>query len=207
MDNELSSILIRVGKLFFSYGIKSLTMDDISRELGISKKTLYQYVNNKEDLVEKTLNEIDCAHDVEFMNLADPTLNAIEAIWNVNLIVTKMIREQNPSAQFDLRKYYPEIFTKFRSSRMDKMKTMIIMNLKIGKEEGLYRKDVDEQLIAKFYLSRISHTTDLDSVFSHTELSDPNFMPQLMEYHIRGIASRTGIEILEKLIAKENTNN
>lgn len=205
MDQELRNILNRVSKLFFNYGIKSLTMDDISRELGISKKTLYQYVNNKEELVQKTLEALDCEHDEEMEKQRHPELNAIQSLWRVNTLVSQMIREQNPSAQYDLKKYYPKVFTNFRHKRVEKIKNLVIRNLQQGKQEGLYRHRIDEQLIAKFYLSRISHTTDIDSVFTHEEMLSPNFMPQLMEYHIRGIASKKGIEILETLI-EEVTN-
>lgn len=206
MENELNSLLTRVGKLFFNYGIKSLTMDDIARELGISKKTLYQYVSNKEDLVEKTLNNLDCEKDKEFEENVDYTLNAVESLWKVNFMVSKMIREQNPSAEYDLKKYYPEIFSKFRVNRMEKIKSMVINNIRQGKKEGLYREDVDETLIAKFYLSRINHSMEIDSVFTHEELSDPNFMPQVIQYHIRGIANNKGIKVLEQLLLNEKSN-
>lgn len=206
MENELNQILERVTALFMRYGIKSMTMDDVARELGISKKTLYTYVSNKEELVEKVLEFLHESHhkNMECANKVK-NLNAIEILMVVNDMVNKMIQEHNPSTEYDLKKYYPELYKKFLHRRNEHIFTSILQNIQQGKEEGLYRPEINNELIAKLYVNRINTMTE-DDTFTLEEVKSSNFFLQVMEFHIRGLASPKGIEILEKELMKYKTN-
>lgn len=189
------------------YGIKSVTMDDVSRELGISKKTLYQYVNDKNELVEKVLElEIsDRAKDFAKMNC--PDLNAIEEIFEVHKMVREMLKNYNPSTEYDLRKYYPELYGQLIKVRRERIYNNTLANLAKGKAEGLYRQELNEELIAKLQLSRVEAAFD-DKIFTQEELISPKLFLEMFIYHIRGIANQKGLEVLDqKLKELENNNN
>ena len=120
MHEELINILNKVKVLYSKYGIRSVTMDDVSRELGMSKKTLYQYVKDKTELVDKIVDlEID-RYGCFFDSLSSQNLNAIEELFEVQKIVSKMLREHNPSQNYDLRKYYPEQYDKILKIKLKK---------------------------------------------------------------------------------------
>src|SRR5665811_606001 len=100
MNDELKNILLKVRELYMKYGIKSITMDDVARELGISKKTLYQFVSDKDDLVGKFIdNEIKQKQE-EVFKCFKIGFNAIEELFRISTFMNKMIREQNPATEY-----------------------------------------------------------------------------------------------------------
>src|SRR5512138_2033681 len=117
MNEELSGILKRVLSLYRKYGIKSVTMDDVSGELGISKKTLYQYVRDKDELVTRVVDLEIASHETHFIQSCSDTANAIEQITEIAGCISYMLKEYSPVAEFDLRKYYPDLYLKLRKVR------------------------------------------------------------------------------------------
>jgi AcrR family transcriptional regulator len=205
--DDLQNILSKVRELYMKYGIKSITMDDVARELGISKKTLYQFVNDKDDLVGKFVDfEIDLRQD-EVYRCFKTGYNAIEELFEISLFMNKLMRDQNPATEYDLRKYYPAHYQKTVKTRRERMYNYILSNLKKGKKEGLYRENMNEEVIAKLYLSR-TENIHFNELFSVEEFTSFNLFLELITYHVRGIATEKGIKELEKkLKGLENNNN
>ena len=206
MNNELKNILLKVRELYVKYGIKSITMDDVARELSISKKTLYQYVTDKDDLVGKFIeNEIELRFE-QIYKCFKIGFNAIEELFEISFFMNRMMRDQNPTTEYDLRKYYPHHFQKTVKARREGMYKYILQNLKKGKEEGLYRDDMDVEIIAKLYLSR-SENNHFSELFTNEEFTSVRLFIEILTYHIRGIATEKGIIVLEKKIKELETNN
>jgi TetR/AcrR family transcriptional regulator, cholesterol catabolism regulator len=201
MNEELKNILLKVRLLFMKYGIKSITMDDIARELGISKKTLYQYVENKNDLLNKILEleleESDCAME----KIGVTGINAIEALFIVLKFLNQVTKEYSPSAIYDLKKYYPDLYNKMNLLRREKIYNRVMKNLEKGFNEGLYRDDINKALIAKLQVERMENAIDSDYL-SIDELSTPDVFLEIFKYHIRGIATEKGLIELDKEIEK-----
>ena len=206
MHDELIHILNKVKSLYGKYGIKSVTMDDVSRELGISKKTLYQYVKDKTELVEKIV-ELDIErYGCFFDQLLLQNLNAIEELFEVQSMVSRMLRDHNPSQEYDLRKYYPDQYAKILKIRRERIYANILANLKKGKNDGLYRSELNEEIIAKIQLLRIETSYDTE-IFTLEEIVSTKVFFEIFIYHIRGIANEQGIKLLEnKLKELENIN-
>jgi DNA-binding XRE family transcriptional regulator len=201
MNGELINILDKVRELYTKYGIKSITMDEVAAELGISKKTLYQHVTDKEDLVSKFIdNEIEIRQK-QICECFKIGFNAIEELFEISLYMNKLMREQNPATEHDLKKYYPEQYQKIIKVRREGMYSYILLNLKKGKNEGLYRNDMDDEVIAKLYLSR-SESMPISTLYTVEELTSIKIFVELLTYHIRGIATQSGIKELEKNIKK-----
>ncbi|HKL09339.1 MAG TPA: TetR/AcrR family transcriptional regulator [Bacteroidales bacterium] len=199
MDKELQNILERVGALYSKYGIKSVTMDDVARELGMSKKTLYQYVENKNDLVEKVLDYLLFERECEFLEIFEKNYNAIEELITVGIQVIKSIKYQNPATEYDLQKYYPVLFNKLQNIRKERMYNATLKNIQKGKQEGLFRKELNEEIIAKIQTSRFLNFS-ADEFFDPQEMLKPENILELFIYHIRGIANQKGIEELDKTL-------
>lgn len=206
MNDELKNILQKVRCLYMKYGIKSVTMDDIARELGISKKTLYQYVTDKIELVSKVVDLEICDKGEFFDKPPCSGLNAIEQIFEVYKHVQKMLKDYNPATEYDLRKYYPEIYSRVIQVRRDRMYNNILSNLKKGKEDGLYRTDFNDEVIAKLQLSRVESVFD-DKILSQDELLSPEVFLEIFVYHMRGIANEKGLKVLEEKIKDLNINH
>jgi len=206
MNDDLKNILLKVRELYMKYGIKSITMDDVASELGISKKTLYQFVTDKDDLVGKFIdNEIELRQE-EISKCFKIGFNAIEELVEISIFMNKMMRDQNPATEYDLRKYYPHHYQKTVKTRRERMYNYVLLNLKKGKEEGLYREDMNEEVIAKLYMSR-SENIYFSELFTVEEFTSIKLFVELLTYHVRGIATEKGISVLEKKIKELETNN
>jgi DNA-binding XRE family transcriptional regulator len=206
MIEDQKSILIKVSELYSKYGIKSITMDDVARELGISKKTLYQFVSDKDDLVGKFVDYEIAIRQEEICNCFRIGFNAIEELFEISIFMNKIMRDQNPATLYDLKKYYPVHHQKAIKARREGMYNYILANLRKGKKEGLYREELNEVIISKLYLSR-SENTHFNEQFTVEEFTSVKLFTEILNYHVRGIATQKGITVLETKIRNiENSN-
>jgi len=205
IDN-LKSILLKVRELYMMYGIKSITMDDVSRELGMSKKTLYQFVTDKDDLVGKFIDNEIAIRQEEICKCFRTGLNAIDELFEISIFMNKIMRNQNPATEYDLKKYYPEHYQKIVKTRREGIYRYILTNLENGKKEGLYRDDLNNEIIARLYLSR-SESIHVSDLFTIEEYTSHELFMELIKYHVRGIATQNGISVLEQKIKELETNN
>jgi TetR/AcrR family transcriptional regulator, cholesterol catabolism regulator len=203
--NKEEEIYSKVICLYRKYGVKSVTMDDVSRELGISKKTLYEYVRDKKDLVKKVMDYEFEYNKTVFNQLQTEAGNAIDHLMKVSQFMMEQIKDFSSSLDYDLKKYYPDIFENISENKNEFMHMAIIQNLKQGKEEGIYREAMNENIIAKLYITRMQNIHG-QSFFTADEFVSPNVFLECFEYHIRGIANKKGIEIFEESLNKLTNN-
>lgn len=201
---EEKEILVKVVELFMRFGIKSMTMDEIARQLGISKKTLYQFVSNKNELVEKAValkitEEQDC-----ICQLFQPKGNAIDELMEMTTFVGANMKEMHPSVIFDMKKYHFDAWKKLNNHKESFIYETILNNLKKGVESGLYRDNLIPEIVAKFYLCMVNTIIDPANWSSASEMDRPTVYEQMMRYHIRGIANDKGRAYLKE---KFNQNN
>lgn len=195
MNKEFENILIKVSALYRKYGIKSVTMDDVAHELGMSKKTLYQYVSDKTELVQMVVEHIRGCNFRAMKHKKGADLNAIEELIEVSQYVNSLMRDHSPSYEYDLRKYYPDIFSKLMSARRKLMYESMIANIRKGKKEGLYRSELDEKIISKLHLLRIENMQSSE-IFAEEEKHSSKFFREIFVYHIHGLATDKGRKIL-----------
>ena len=205
MNDELKNILIKVRELYTKFGIKSITMDDVARELGISKKTLYQYVTDKDDLVGKYIDNEIALRREEICKCFRIGFNAIEELFEISSFMNRLIRNQNSATEYDLKKYYPAHYHKTVNARRQGIYDYIMTNLKKGIKEGLYRKEMDLEVIAKLYLWR-TENVHFDELFTVEEFTSMKLFAELINYHVRGISTEKGILVLEKKLKEIETS-
>ncbi len=191
-----AEILEGAKKLYMRYGIKSITMDDVARELGISKKTLYQHVENKNDLVMKIIkdhisNEKSCLGAIEG-EARDP----IEHMLLIARYVLQILREVRPAAMYDLQKYYRDAWNIMDKFQQEHIYKTIRANLEAGIEQGLYRPEIDSDIIAKLYVGKTTVITD-EELFPTREYDRDRLFREYITYHLRGILSDKGLEKLK----------
>jgi AcrR family transcriptional regulator len=184
-------------KLFLKYGIKSLTMDDIANELKMSKKTLYQFVSDKQDLVAKTMNNY-CTTDKDLiLVICRSSKNAIDELLDIIKYVKERLAVFHPSILYDLEKYYPEAWDAMHKHQKEFVYDMVRENIVRGKTEGLYKEDVSAEIIARIYSLRLDATIDrMDKVMAKYDFV--TIYIEMMKYHIRGIASDKGNKVLDQ---------
>jgi AcrR family transcriptional regulator len=188
--------------LFMRLGIKSVNMDDVARHLGVSKKTLYLYFKDKEDLIRRVI-DAHCIHEQQSISaIQSKKLPAIDEMFEIMHWVLSILSKVNPSVQFDLEKYHPEQSRKMMESRHGVVYDCMLSNMKKGQKEGMYRKDFHADVIAKIYIARMDILFD-PRVFPFEKYLLTDLYKEVFQYHIRGIASAKGIEQLEQLLKQK----
>ncbi|MFM9986721.1 MAG: TetR/AcrR family transcriptional regulator [Flavobacteriales bacterium] len=196
MVEEKEKKLIQSARdVFMKYGIKSVNMDDMARHLSMSKKTLYQYVCDKDELVRKAVLGHGELEDAEIRQVCGKGLNAIDELLEIMHWVVDMLQNVHPSIVFDLQKYHPEVFGEMLENRHRSIYDCMYLNMKKGQREGLYRKDFNVEAIAKVYIGRIDMIFD-QKLFPAKDWSLSQVYLEMFKYHIRGIASEKGLEYL-----------
>ena len=196
MDPKLKDILKEIHSIFMKYGIRNNSMDDICRTLGISKKTLYKYVDNKTDLVQKVL-DYEFTMDNGPLSVISIKGNAIDILLNVSMRINKKFENFNPIYIFELNKYYPKIFKEFVEKKRKSAYEKIYKNLEQGINEGIYRKDIDIELVSILYIRKIEDIHNTEFIESR-KFSFKEIFNVMFENHIRGISNEKGIAYFEK---------
>jgi len=201
MEERESEIITQALAVFMQYGIKSVTMDDMSRHLGISKKTLYKFVKDKNELVEKTFMFQCNVEQCVVEEIQSKGSNAIDEMFEIGQFVSGLLKGIHPSIHYDLEKYHIETFQKCMQLHHGNIYSSKKKNLQKGIKEGVYRKDLNADVITKIYLKKIDVVFDSE-LFPPNEISFEEVYAILFRYHIRGIANKKGIEYLEKVEKK-----
>ncbi|MCK5775570.1 MAG: TetR/AcrR family transcriptional regulator, partial [Bacteroidales bacterium] len=186
----------KVSVLYLSYGIKSVTMDDVAKHLGVSKKTLYAIVKDKDQLVRLVVDDQIEMHKQQDRVLKEKGISALEEMLIVFKRVSELLRSMNPSYQYDMNKYYPELSAKFISFKENQLFENIKENLIKGKKEGIYRPEINEDIIARMNsernLSMFRNNENMQSWITHDSFQE------IFLYHIHAVLSDKGRQLLKQ---------
>lgn len=186
-------------ELFITLGFKSVTMDDIAKELGISKKTIYTHFRNKTELVkEVTVNlfgVISCGID----EIRAEDKNPIEELYEIKKLVMIHLKDEKSSPQYQLQKYYPDIHDTLKALHFEKMYTCTLSNVQRGIAQGLYRDNLDMEFVARIYFIGVNGIKD-DTLFPIQKFPKATLFEEYLEYHLRGIVTKEGLQTLNKFI-------
>lgn len=205
MDEKLQKIIEGAYKVFTENGIRNVAMDDICRMLGISKKTLYQVVDNKADLLSKVAQYIREKIKSRIDELNAMNLNAIDVLLEMSKVSSINHIRINPIITFEFRKYYPQVYEKYIDEKKNLVINAIKANLEKGIKEGLYRQDLNKDIVAHLYFQKIEEFHNL-SIQESEDFSYAKIFEVMFENHIRGISNLNGIKYFEKQKEKLNFN-
>jgi len=191
-----TSIIIKSTELFLSLGFKSVTMDDIAAELGISKKTIYQHFDNKTKLVEAVTWSIFENISKGIEAIIEEEKNPIEEIYQIKRFVLEHLKDEKSSPQYQLQKYYPKIFEAIKAEQSCVMNDCVKSNLEKGIALELYRDTIDIDFISKIYFNSMMAIKNKD-IFPLKKFSMNMLMEHFIEYHLRGICTPLGVKTLE----------
>ncbi|MEO6949907.1 MAG: TetR/AcrR family transcriptional regulator [Ginsengibacter sp.] len=187
----------KAGELFRRYGVKSITMDEIASQLGVSKKTIYQSFADKNQLVDEVivnmldLNRSYCMHS---MNAAD---NAVHEVFLTMESMEKLFMNMNPAFVFDIERGNPLTYKKFLDFKYDFIFTIMKKNIIRGKKEELYRENLNENLIAKFRLETMMLPFN-EEAFPRDEFPLIAMHQELIEYNLFGMVTLKGYKLITK---------
>ncbi len=195
---EIKDKILEVAfRLFLRRGIKSVSMDDIAIELGVSKKTIYKWFENKDEIVEAALQAYLSDMDRECAGFPGVTNNAIEELFSIMAMVRQKLVGVNPSLFFDLQKYHPKAYQLWVQHKNEVIYGQIVDNINRGKAEGLYRHDLNIEIMARMRLLQTEHSFNPD-FFPPEQFDMQKVQLAILEHFMLGIATLKGHKLINK---------
>jgi len=190
-------IIVESGALFGKYGIRSMTMDALAEEMGISKRTIYERFKDKDTLLLEVIRYYKEKRNQEAIEIIEKSDNAIEAMFRIMKVTINQIEQMNPAFFNDFKKYHARIFKKFADPGEIRDFSITLKLLETGVKQKVFRKDIHIDIV-----NRTLHT--LFDLFGHdSNLLQPKYHRREMFDHIiipyyRGISTQKGQALLEK---------
>lgn len=183
--------------LFLKAGIKSVTMDDIAKHLGMSKKTIYQFFKDKNELVIALVTK-KLRHDEDNMScIINQSGNVIEKMINMMKCSEDIFSRINPIVIHDLQKYHPEAWKQFQDFKSDVIVGTLEQLLAEGIKQGHIRADIDVKILARMRVAQVELGFDT-KLFPISEFSTWHVQFQFLEHFIFGICTLKGHKLLNK---------
>jgi TetR/AcrR family transcriptional regulator, cholesterol catabolism regulator len=187
-------ILSEAEKLFWKYGVRTVTLDDMAKRLGISKKTIYQHFSDKEEIVyqvvmsrmEQDKSEMDCLNDV--------SENPVEQMLIMAKVFKEHVEGANPNVIMDVQRYYPKAWALFLAHKENYILAGIRDNLNRGVSQGYYRLDIDIDVMARLRAELVQIGFD-DRIFPTDRLNTFSIQDQLQHHFLRGLLTDEGFSI------------
>lgn len=192
-------ILEGATKLFFRYGVKTITMDSIASDLGISKKTIYQHFPDKDSLVKDVVITFLERDRCLWNDLDAKYSDVIEKMFHSYEMVKETLTEINPRLMFEIQKYHPEAFDIFDQYKKEVMLAYLIKDLNSGIKEGYFRPEIPVELIAKVRMAEI-HMLFNPDFFESYKKSVYDMHLEFMDYFLRGIMTPKGLSIYNEYL-------
>ncbi|MFM8949269.1 MAG: TetR/AcrR family transcriptional regulator [Bacteroidota bacterium] len=192
-----------VTDLFYRFGVKSITMDDVARHLAISKKTLYRYFADKNDMVYHC-----CFHDLEkrkaaFAMISAKALDAVQELVLMMENMQTMLSSINPNLLFDVRKYHQQAWQCYVDFKEQFMMQSISNNLKRGMEAGIYRDDLNVRVLARLRLEEVEMGFNPD-IYPPSKFQLKDVQLALFDHFMHGITTPKGQKLIQRYKNQED---
>ncbi|MES2416739.1 MAG: TetR/AcrR family transcriptional regulator [Bacteroidota bacterium] len=194
-DLEVKAYIIEeADTLFCQYGFKSVTMDDIAKHLGMSKKTIYHHFSDKDELVNILIKEKLTAQDCMMDSCSLKAENAVQEIFfavnNINEVLTSM----NPKLFYDLQKYHPKAWLSFKDFKTQNLGRSILQNLERGISEDLYRSDIKIDILSQMRLEQVDLLFTQHDHYTMNKYNIAQVMVEITEHFLYGVCNAKGLE-------------
>jgi TetR/AcrR family transcriptional regulator, cholesterol catabolism regulator len=197
MDEIKLKIILAANELFMKYGIRSVTMDDISRHLGMSKKTIYQSFSEKDELVRAVNKLHQDLWESESCNVVASTSNAIDELIQFSIIFRKAISTMNPSVMHDMFKYHRSTWEDWIRYKRETLRKRVMDTIQRGQKDGTFRMDINVEVLAIMRIEQVDLAFN-DQLFPADKFSFEEVQMQLFDHFIYGCLTPQGVELYEK---------
>lgn len=192
-------------ELFFRYGIKGITMDDVAKHLAMSKRTIYEKFPNKDAIVEILLKQHLEKHLQDFKKFRQTAANAIEEIFMMLQPMKKLFESMNPRLLFELKKFHPQAWIEFQKFKKNALMETLITNMKRGIREDLYRNDIDVNILSVLRIEEVELAWNPE-IYPPAEFNLVQVHISMLEHFLFGITNIKGHGIAEKYKKQLNIN-
>lgn len=192
-------ILNSAREQFYKYGVKRITMDDIARQLGISKKTIYQEYEDKNTLL-MDLAKVDIKkHTDQIEQTAKIAVNAVDEIVKTMKYMSETFAQINPTMLYDLQKYHINAWKHYEAFKTNCVTTVVQKNMKRGIKEELYRSDIDIKILTQLRIIEMEFSLNHDFYNQH-QFEFVKVQLELIKHFLFGIATLKGHKLINKML-------
>lgn len=196
-------ILAEAEQLFWKYGVRSVTMEDIAKPLGISKKTIYQHFTDKEDIIYQVVQNKIVQDQSEVSCMAVDAANPVEEILAVLAMMRKHAGKASPNLLIDIQRHYPQAFALFRQHKENYIMRSILENIQKGIDQGLYRADMNPTILARIRVEQIELAFNND-IFPTGQYGMLEIQYEMTHHFVRGMLTEQGFTIYNQYINQHN---
>jgi TetR/AcrR family transcriptional regulator, cholesterol catabolism regulator len=197
MNPQQERIIEGARDLFFRHGMKSITMDDIASHLGMSKKTIYQFYEDKEGLIlALTSLELGC-QEKEMLETRKHSENAIDEIMQVMALMGRMMNKISPNVFYDMQKYYQDAWKRFKEFKSRQMIGFVEENLRRGMKQELYRKDLQIKILARLRIEEVELGYN-PYIYPPDQFNISDVQISLLDHFLHGIVTIKGHRLINK---------
>jgi len=186
-------ILEAATEQFARFGVRTITMEDLARKVGISKKTIYQEFEDKKDLVKAVFARILEEDRQRLAFIAEQGDGVIEHLVQTSKMMRERLTSINPLVILEVQKYFPEAWKIFESFKEDTIQSDLVKVLEKGKELGYFRKEIDSKILAKVRITQITSAFDPRS-FADVEYNLVEEQMVILDHFLHGIFTEKGRE-------------
>ena len=190
-------IKLKADELFRSYGIKSITMDEIATRLGVSKKTIYHSFADKDELVDEVVGDLLIYNQTCCNKDRAKATDAVHEVFLAMEMIQQMFENMNPVILYDIERNHPATFQKFLQHKNKFLLQVIKENIERGKKEELYRQDINTEVIARIRLETMMLPFNQE-VFPKNKFNLVELERQLIEHFLFGVATMKGHKLILK---------
>lgn len=190
--------------LFLQAGIKSVTMDDIARHLGMSKKTIYHFFGDKNELVVELVKSRLKEDERQINEIIEKSANVIEEMIGMMKCSEDIFSRINPIVFHDLQKYHPQAWQEFQNFKAGVIISKLVELLNKGMEQGFIRDDIDVKILATMRVNQVEMGFNT-TIFPVAHFNSWKVQLQLLEHFNYGICTIKGHELLDKY-KQQNAN-
>lgn len=196
MDKKKLDIIERSSLIFLKYGIKSVTMDDLANHLGVSKKTIYKYFEDKNDLIITIIKRTLEFEETMCCKIQQHSDNALESLIQISRLVIERLNNVNPAIFNDLQKHHNEAWQILEKHKWDFVLSAISKNIRRGIEEKYYRNDLNVEIISRLYISTID-TIMNSEIYSWPEFQFHELYKEIIRFQFHGLVNENGRNYLK----------
>jgi len=204
MENK-ERILQKATDLFMRYGIRSITMDEIAAQLGISKKTIYQFFTDKDAMVEAVVNEEMNANEEDCQGYRKEAENAVHEIFLAMDGMQEMMKTMNPQLMYDLEKHHPVAYKRLKQYKYQFLFTIVKENLDRGLGEGIYRTGINIDLITRHRIESAFMPFNPEA-FPQNKFPMNQTCQELAVLFLHSICNEKGKKLIEKYLNERQKN-
>jgi AcrR family transcriptional regulator len=190
-------ILQGAQELFFKFGIKSITMDDIAKHLTMSKKTIYQFYSDKNEVVETLMTEQMKLNEIQFQQIVNESANVVEEVFEMMKHMGTMFSQMNPNLFYDMQKYHPNSWKQFKQFKENCIERMVEDSVKRGIKEGLVRSDINTKIMARLRMEEVELGFN-PHAFPPDKFKIVEVQVAMLEHFLHGICTLKGHKLINK---------